>query len=506
VKQRSQELLSTPFLGTRFVSQMLLAAAMAAVAACSDASSTGSEKPGIGPPVVNSPTSGLLQARVPASATAASKFEHIDVSNPMSIKSLPFASCILHPDGASDDRSDSLSADAEGIVRFYPPPAAWGNLLRLDCQTNGKRESYAVNLNDESSFFREPELTASPHLSGVQPALTEDVLAISQSELTRRGYMPRPDPVASPEHYQQWLDIVTKPHGIVDAKLVAAPGRHGSTWVGVTDYSNSWSGQILDSSGFTIDTNNTVTPPSSTAVAKAPPSGELYLAYEAELAAPHSTCQTNIYCAGDFWAGIGGTTGGVLIQSGFWMNATGGVYANVEIAPAPVLFIAPLLELPAPSSGDLTITANSGSINSGDYFRSGDIFVISGWAANSSCAEVVGNPGYACFVFYDVTSGYQTPTMIVQNTYTNQGFQGGTAEVIMERPNSNQELPNFGTVSSYWQLAWDTSGNEHSDYTDPWIFEDLVNPTGSQLDAVYFPSGPDYDTAYQFNVMWLGYQ
>jgi hypothetical protein len=128
---------------------------------------------------------------------------------------------------------ESLWADSDGVIRFFPPPATWGTRLTVDCNVSaGAKETHQVDLNDATTFFREPELLGAPRIVGVRPPLTGDLGAISANDLAKGGYPPRPDPIAHPEQYANWANDVGKPVNIIWARGLAAIGHHAGTYQG----------------------------------------------------------------------------------------------------------------------------------------------------------------------------------------------------------------------------------------------------------------------------------
>jgi hypothetical protein len=103
-----------------------------------------------------------------------------------------------------------------------------------------------------------------------------------------------------------------------------------------------------------------------------------------------------------------------------------------------------------------------------------------------------------------VTTGYETPLLILSNPNGSNRFNGATAEFIMEKPNGN-ELPYFDYTQFDWGLAWDTSGNQRSVFTDYYLFLDGVSST-DQVAHAFYPGEADSDTQNGFTIYWENYQ
>ena len=161
-------------------------------------------------------------------STEASQAPSFDWTDVVSVATAPGARCRLYPDGAPGDAQRSLQVygAAEGIVRFFPPPASWGRVLTLDCAgADGATALGRVDLDDASTFFREPGLRdPAPAVRTRPPLAGGDPMRASLEELRAAGYPHRPDPVTAPTRYARWLDVVSHPVEQVAPRLVTHPG------------------------------------------------------------------------------------------------------------------------------------------------------------------------------------------------------------------------------------------------------------------------------------------
>ena len=145
----------------------------------------------------------------PASTHATTARPEASAYEPASIV-LPVGSdCWLRPPGETrPEKSLAVHADPDGVARFYAVRATQPDAvqsLSLDCtDLAGQARSYAVDLRSDETFAPRPFDPARAHLA-VRPPLAGDPLTYAVGDLIRMGYGLRPDPVASPEAYADWL-------------------------------------------------------------------------------------------------------------------------------------------------------------------------------------------------------------------------------------------------------------------------------------------------------------
>jgi hypothetical protein len=441
---------------------------------------------------VPGPTPQDLSASV---STAPQSWATVDWSNPISVMTVPYAGCTIRPQGTTDSRNAFVSATSDAVIRFYPPPATWGTLLTLDCTANGTTSSsatYSVDLNDSSTFFKEPALLGGPRIVGTRPALSGDLSAVSQQLLLQSGYPLRPNATGNPQGYGEWVKNVTSPVQIIDLTGVFVIGRRGAS---TYDYGRfqypftaqfSWMGQVLDPQGFS--SNPPPTPPY-------PNSGEVeLLSYETYIEMPTLGSCAYYSCQATLWGGLGGYTAeaGGLIQSGYVVFQGTGAQS--------VLFA----EFVAPGNAaesSLTISLNQlpGSLPPGQNL------LAEGWASTSTGGPQppsTSTVSYATFMFCGpnwcsargAQGGTENPNGVTLQAPPNAQFSGATSEAIVELStyeSSMDVLANFGTIQ-FINEAWDADYNVYYDMNSQWIFLNMINPSDNQLMAYpYFSGDPN---------------
>jgi len=425
-------------------------------------------------------------------ATAAPKTtnarEAIDFSRPISVHTAASAICTISPDvaaGASQSpdsvsgasHADDVWASADGVLRFYPPPAAWGTALTVDCVSNGQKTTTRVDLNDSTTYFTEPQLLsdAPPTVVAERPALTGDLLSLSQAELLSAHYPPRPDAATMPERYKTWVERVTKPYKILAAvPLVTAIGRyaHGAKTVPPLP---GWAGQILDPNM----------------------NGPQFEEYEASMYIPSTENCNGMGCAAALWAGMGGFNGDqALIQDGVWVDGPWCPQMTCGVR-SPYLFIE------YASNTTAVVPLPWSALN----YSKGDGLYVVGWACNSSLAVNV-NGGFGCFEIEDYTTGILS-AQFRQPIPSGSTYTGRTFEMIAEKP-GGLAFADFGTELMQG-VAWDTNGVGHDDSTDQWQLQDTQNSSGAKLATTDFPSNPgnppaDSPTQPQIGFTWWNFQ
>jgi len=403
------------------------------------------------------------------------------------VDTVPFAQCTL----TGGSSTDVVEADENGHLRFYTPPASWGDHIAVDCQPSKRTlkkvstatgTSHRLSLADRSTFTTEPEETVE-HVKGVRPALAGDPLALSDNELLHRGYPRRPDPTANPKEYSRWLDQATRETKIIDVKPVANLGIHNAQFQGRVE-SNNWAGPVLENG--LID-GTTQYDYAVMWTSYAPVNG-------------HSFDVSNGFPSAkmSYWAGLGGWNDQALIQDGVVLNNNGTTVAWYEYFQC------------CNNSGgwagpemDLTGFTVGSSDLMGFYAYVGD-----------SVGNLDAAGGYGWFLIQNLTrdtdSGWQSVEAQTGQHY--QAFGGRTAEFIAERPADTNLTPY--PLDAYGDMvaegyAYDTTSNvaQHSDATDDWFFAEMVNPSDNTLlTECYFPGHPDNSNQADYEWIWHGWQ
>src|SRR5580658_7993244 len=152
---------------------LFLASASAVSGACSDGSKSTGSTPSTQPSLNIAAAVGVSSASEAGSAPAADAAPASgdpDFSYAIAVPVPPQTTCTVHPEGVSKDptRTAVVWGGADGEIRFYPPPQAWGPRLTLDCTLNGSPQgTYLVDLN--ASFKRESGSALEPTFAGVRP-------------------------------------------------------------------------------------------------------------------------------------------------------------------------------------------------------------------------------------------------------------------------------------------------------------------------------------------------
>jgi len=147
---------------------------------------------------------------------------------------LPGATCTLGLEDNTDSNSNSsikLYADQEGAVRFYVRPEMESeDLIKLavDCEVAGNVRRHPLELRVSSKPT--PEMPAPPRESpkplqqdaSFGPALSEeDMLHLSDEELLKMNYPPRPNPDKAPQAFKSWQRSVSVPMTFVKPQTVS---------------------------------------------------------------------------------------------------------------------------------------------------------------------------------------------------------------------------------------------------------------------------------------------
>ena len=128
----------------------------------------------------------------------------------LSVRTQPWAVCAISANNASTDpvHTATAVADGDGELRFFAPPSDWGTRLTLQCSLGGTSQpTVLVDTSDSSTFTPKLQSDLEPELLGIRPALTGDLSSVSNDNLLRGGYPPRPDPVTAPQQYAKWASV-----------------------------------------------------------------------------------------------------------------------------------------------------------------------------------------------------------------------------------------------------------------------------------------------------------
>jgi hypothetical protein len=351
----------------------------------------------------------------------------------------PFASCVLHED-ASSAAGLKIWADHRGIVRFFAESqsAVLSANLVLDCQTPG--QALTTLIVDPSALASGTALDSAPQSLPIRPALdahTADTL--SQAELVRGGYPPRPGPNQPADALNQWRAMISRPMTILPATGVIDPTRvnYPETDVSVP----TWSGPTL-MSAFTY--------------------GQIQGYWNVPNVLSHGKyIQLNATQYSSMWVGLdggklmGGSTD--VAQAGtdqnIYYNSNGSPFTTyrswAEWAPDPETILPAVTAYPGDSMYASVFIGDS----SGNYNTSG---------------------GYLWFDVANLTRNYQTfgcigaASSCSSHPTHGQHFVGDTAEWIIERPYVNGQFnpfPNYGTAAMTSAEAWVSNDGYYNGHT-----------------------------------------
>ena len=440
---------------------------------------------------------------------------------PLSFQAQPGDTCRVTPEGAPSDprTTDSIDADSDGVVRFYPPPpsSSWGAKLLFACgPRGGPLREHHVDENDASTFTPVPDSFASRGVTGKRPALASSQLGMSVQDLLKNGYPPRPDAVKTPDLYTKWLNIVTTPYDVISSTPITALGVKSSIQfdgpriLGNTPIPVPWTALVQDSAGFAGRTDNY---PMGLA-------GNHYDIYVVDMYNIMPSCPRGQLCETSFWGGLGGyPTANVglplftaLLQSGIQFEA--GWNSGVAFGGG-ALFIeyisSDVINNPAVNPQYVPIPA-------GQMMNVGDEIQAVGYPSNGYACQV-SNPdagNYACFDFYDLTQNWQTG-LYLRGFPGGNSFVGSTAEFAAEWNDVPTVVGPAQNVGYFAQAmageAFDYNGNAHMASTgDPYILIEQPGVTGSdEINRITFsvPFGQqfaDNDPQTWFYVDWVSNQ
>jgi len=393
-----------------------------------------------------------------------------NVQTAIVLKALPDSECSLHPEGVSDPaQTMKLYANADGYVRVHVSARQESQedaRMQLDCAAAGTVTTYPLHLRAGSSPTEDmpAPLTAMPIPEGsrVLPALAaEDAQQLSDEEVIDRGYLPRPDAVASPEEYAVWLDLVSRPITLIPSHSVnrsdifhtTRPVEAGS------ESSANWSGY------------------------EAHHAKRSYMAVEGEWSVPFIySCELNYTTYSSTWVGLDGDGTKDLVQDGTEQDCAdlGGFlffsYSTwTELLP----------NQPTEQGAGLSINP-------------GDDIVAQVWIGDSK-GRVRQNGTDGWFAIFNKT---QSQAVQISTPLSGTYFNGSEAEWIMERPTVGgvlSELSDYGfdtitnaraeTTKSKWK-TYDNIQNRHimmyEQYNPQPDNNLLSNPGPNGSGAMYF--------------------
>jgi len=332
---------------------------------------------------------------------------------------LPRATCSLRLQGTEEVPGQSLDlhSDAAGRVSFHFVPRAAGVVARevLDCvDAHGATASSSIELRSAADA---PALVAPAPSGLVRPPLAETSLELPIAELVARGYPPRPDASSSPQAYQSWLELVSRPSTRVPVTLIENQ-HHADT------ATPNWAGYAVQGHRPYVLTTGNWTIPSV--------SGEF----------GNGSLQTDY---SSLWVGVGGynTNGGDLWQGGTEQDVSCQQLLGCHVS----LF--PWVELPA--------------IQSQIEFFGFDLAAGHQFTASVWVGDVAGNPtingAYAWWYIDNAT--LQISSLGNQPIPSSVHMNGGSAEWIVERTLVTGGLPhlaNFGSAQISNAQALDSRG------------------------------------------------
>jgi hypothetical protein len=270
-------------------------------------------------------------------------------------------------------------------------------------------------------------------------------MSISQADVIKAGYPPRPDPTLAADAYQEWLNLVTASATLIPLHAVATSGVR----MGQVQSTNSyfWDGLVIEK----VQTSTHYL--------------EAIGAFNIPIFAPYgSISQATI------WPGLGGAFENSnpmdIIQDGIEYDSTGNVGTYLiwfEYFP-----------------GDPNKTRE------GFVPALNDSITFYAWECNSSTALAVGG-GYGCFFWYDSTQGLAQGTISIQAPNTT--FGGTTVEGIIERPDQGSHRPQQDYPLPPWYYAYmtltaiDSNSVQHS-FEAPYENVTLVNGNNQTLATV----------------------
>src|SRR3569623_742480 len=430
-------------------------------------------------PGVNGRSSSLTQSSSQFAATQPPP-DDLDTTRPYFIRTRPGMNCHFTEPGTGAPQG-TVEADADGRVYFFPPPKSWGSSLDVSCTAGATTQTFVGNLSDSSTYQVDTALAQNPASSGVRPALT-DGDSISDAEILRRGYPPRPDSIRNTDQYKRWVGIVSSPRPTRNVKFIIALGRQAghyvSTYSNINSTSQYWSGRVFDAAGFTATTDPDFP-------VKPNNNSSWYGEYRTVMRIPSTVC-TGGSCFAYVWGGMGGMETRDLLKNTTFVQS--GLF--LQSGSSPVIFAeySPYLWL---------------GLDVGFSLDAGDDIDTWGWIATDTDCNGVDTTrvaNVACFAFYNYTTGtYATYGDYWIRKTSGLTYYGWTYESIVENK-QGQSLINYNYLF-FLDLAWDASNSSHDAFSDPWI---LVKGGPGHITSQ--PNPADTNDADEYEMDWLMYQ
>ena len=142
---------------------------------------------------------------------------------------MPNAVCHLISD-EEPKRHLKLFADEDGDVRFFATPEKESDTpvhLAAQCKSGSQTATYGIHPRASSTPTAEMPAAGPPKKQPrgrLLPALSEEEGSrLTDQELLKRGYPPRPDPKTEPQAFARWLNAFSKPVTMITPKRVANP-------------------------------------------------------------------------------------------------------------------------------------------------------------------------------------------------------------------------------------------------------------------------------------------
>ena len=142
----------------------------------------------------------------------------------VSLEIQPHSVCYLSDAKLGDDRLQ-LDADEYGVVRFHATASRDGAPLEVlleEVYEDGTTVTHTIALSADANHWAPPTRVDRDGRQTI-PALTDDPQDLSNEDLVRRGYPPRPDPKEAPIRYARWRQIVSQEYVRVNPKQVEHP-------------------------------------------------------------------------------------------------------------------------------------------------------------------------------------------------------------------------------------------------------------------------------------------
>lgn len=226
------------------------------------------------------------------------------MSSQIVMKTLPGAACTLHREDETDPaRSFKLYADQDGIICFHVRPSAEsGEVARIviDSEANGEVMHHLLELRPTLKPTQDmpaPDLRRpKPRRTraSMRPALSEkEILNLSDEELAKRRYPPRPGTDQASQAYNNWRRAVSTPATYLKPQTILRPDiSHGLALIQHGPATtNNWSGFELRGAGP-------------------------YAWVTGKWNVPHVTGEANTHTYSAFWVGLDGDGTSDLVQAG----------------------------------------------------------------------------------------------------------------------------------------------------------------------------------------------